>query len=113
MKEKTCRDCGRVLQPKEVVCKECNPPVTFGSLFKPSDDIDVEIKRIRLLWVISVTMFWVTIGLLAAIFLVLGNAYLGEIVLFAGVFMLAGMILKTKMLVLQRKKSKMLSEDKN
>ena len=113
MKVKKCKECGRELQDKEVVCKECHPPITFSSLFTPCEDINAEYKRIRLLWVISVTMFWVTIGLLAGIFLILGSAYLNEIMLIAGIFMFSGVYLKTKMVLLQRKKSKILTKDKN
>ena len=106
IKIKKCEECGRELQKKEAVCQECHPPVTLFSLFTPCEDIDAEYKRIRLLWVISVTMFWATIGILAGIYLILGSAYLSELILIAGIFMFLGVYLKTRIVLLQRKKSK-------
>lgn len=112
-KVKKCKECGRELLKKEAVCKECHPPITFSSLLTPSQDINAEYKRIRLLWVLSVTMFWVTIGLLGAIYMVFGNSYLTEIMLISVILLFSGIYLKTKMLALQRKKSNVLTKDNN
>ncbi len=113
VKVKKCKACGRELLNKEVVCKECHPPITFASLLTPGEDVNAEYKRIRLLWVLSVTMFWVTIGLLGAIYMVFGNSYMTEIMLIAVILLFSGVYLKTKVIALQRKKSKILTKDNN
>jgi hypothetical protein len=101
-----CEECGGDLPKKGAICRECHPPLTFSTLVTPREDIRAEYKRIRLLWVISVTLFWATIGLLGGIYLVLGSAYLSELLLIAGLFMFAGVYLKTKIVLLQKQMSK-------
>ena len=56
-------------------------------------------------------MFWATIGLLGAIYLVLGGAYLSELLPIAGLFMFAGVYLKTRIVLLQRQLSKSPAKD--
>lgn len=43
MEVKKCEECGRELLNKEVVCKECHPPIAFSSLFTSGEDIKMQV----------------------------------------------------------------------
>jgi len=63
-----------------------------------------EYERIKFHWIIAVTLFWATAGITAGLFIIQGGAYLNELIFIAGIFMVLGVYLKTKVMMLERNK---------
>ncbi|PID42705.1 MAG: hypothetical protein CSB48_09035 [Proteobacteria bacterium] len=63
-----------------------------------------EYNRVRFHWVIVVTIFWVTTGITAGLFIIQGGVYLNELLFIAAIFMVLGVYLKTRVLMLERNK---------
>ncbi|PIE43681.1 MAG: hypothetical protein CSA50_03490 [Gammaproteobacteria bacterium] len=63
-----------------------------------------EYNRVKFHWVVVVVLFWATTGITAGLFIVQGHVYLNELIFIAGIFMVLGVYLKTKVMVLERKK---------
>ncbi len=99
-----CKGCGRQLSDTELVCPECNTALPIASDSSPIEVWEKEFQRVKLHWIVVVIIFWVTVAVIAGLFLIHGNAYLNELVFLAAIFMVLGVYLKTKVMRIQRKK---------
>jgi len=70
----------------------------------PLEAWEKEFATLKLHWVVVVSLFWVSILVMGGLFLIRGAAYITEIGLLAAIFGVVGVQLKTKVLLLKRKK---------
>ena len=101
-----CKGCGRVLLETESVCPECNTTVVDETVLSAKGVWEQELKRVKLHWVVVVILFWVTLAVTAGLFVIHGSAYLNELVFLSAIFMVLGIYLKTKVMLVQRKMPK-------
>jgi len=101
-----CKGCGRQLLDTDTVCPECNTAVHSGPELSPMAAWEKEFKQVRLHWIISVIIFWVTLAVTLGLYLIHGSAYINELGFLALFFMVMGVYLKTRVLYTQRKKPK-------
>ncbi len=106
MESVICTGCGQQLSNGESVCPACNTALPVVSKSASLEAWETDFNRVKLHWIIVVLMFWVTVAVTAGLFLIHGSAYLNELVLFAIVFMVVGVYLKTRVMYVQRKKPK-------
>ena len=101
-----CKGCGRQLSESDKFCPECNMQVPVEEEHDEFKAWEAEFNKVKLHWIIAVLLFWTTAGITTGLYLIHGSFYVNELIFIAAVFMALGVYLKTKVLVLQKKKPK-------